>query len=99
MTLISQFEISILKLHRRRTKGEPKVSVGPEPEEIGRIDQYLDPYTGREYNPGEVPREVWAVATQMLFHHIDGDDYTKELIRDDPELLYLVLGVLFRYDP
>ena len=35
---------------------------------------------------------------QMLFHHIDGTDYTKELIRKDPELLDLVLGVLFRYD-
>ncbi len=87
------------KLHRRRTKGEPKVSVGPEPEEIGRIDQYLLKYTGREYDSGEVPHEVWAVAMQALFHHIDGKDFTKKLVRDDPELLDLVLGVLFRYDP
>ena len=86
------------QLHRRRTRGEQRVPVGSVGE-IGRIDQYVDPYMGREYDSGEDPKEVWAMAMHMLFHHIEGTDYTKELILDDPELLDLVLGVLFRYDP
>ncbi len=87
------------KLHRRRTKGEDRVVVGDRPDELGRKDQYVEEYMGREYGPGEVPKEVWPTAMQLVFHHFDGTDYTKELIRKDPELLDLVLGVLFRYDP
>ncbi len=87
------------QLHRRRTKGEDRVVVGPGQHEIGRKDQYVEKYMGREYDSGEDPKEVWAMAMHMLFHHIEGTDYMRELIRDDPELLDLVLGVLFRYDP
>lgn len=39
------------------------------------------------------------MAMQMLFHKIDGEDFMEDLAAEDPEMLDLALGVLFRYDP
>ena len=85
-------------LHRRRTKGEPRVVVGA-PGELGREDQYVDKYSGREYGAAEEPREVFTVAVQQTFHPVWGTEYLGEMARDDPEMLDLVIGVLLRYDP
>ena len=47
------------------------------------------------------PREVLTMAIQMLFYQIGHDrDYLIAMMaRRDPEMLDLILGVLFRYDP
>lgn len=89
------------KLHRRRTAGEARVRVGGGARELGRKDQYLRPYTGREYKYGgeELPEEVLTMAMQMLFHPVWEKEYLRKMVRDDPEFLDLALGVLFHYVP
>ena len=89
------------KLHRRRTAGEARVRVGGGAKELGRKDQYLRSYTGREYKYGddELPLEMLTMAMQMLFHPVWGEEHLREMVRDDPEFLDLALGVLFHYDP
>ena len=86
-------------LHRRRTKGEERVSIGRGKGETGRADQYLHRYTGREYDPGEEPREVLAMGMQQLFHPLFGREYLRDLVRRDPGIPDLLPGVLFGYDP
>ena len=87
-------------LHRRRTAGEPRVAIYDyAPREIGRRDKYVEAYTGREYGTGEIPQEVFTVGVQQLFHPVHGKEYLGLMARDDPEMLDLLLGVLFRYDP
>ena len=85
------------RLHRHRTAGEPRVQVGLEPRETGRKDQYIDPYFGREY--GGLPGEVMTMAIHVLFSPVLEVELLRDLVRDDPELLDLALGVLFHYDP
>ncbi len=54
-----------------------------------------------EYDPERPAIEVMTRAFQLLFHKLPGDrrvDLDK-LARDDPEMLDLVLGLLFHYDP
>lgn len=88
------------KLHRRRTAGEARVrGGGGGPRERGRKDQYIEDYSGREYGSEETPLEVFTMAAQMLFHPLWGKETLRDLVRDDPEMLDLILGVLFRYDP
>ncbi len=87
------------QLHRRRTAGEARVVVGGGPKEIGRKDQYIDKYMGREYGDDESPLEVLTMAMQMTFHPVWGEDCLRTMARDDPEMLDLVLGVLFHYNP
>ena len=48
--------------------------------------------------------EVITRAMQTLFHPLrdpTGREFEKfpDLVRDDPEMLHLTLGLLFRYDP
>ena len=87
------------QVHRRRTAGEPRIVVGPEKHEIGRKDDYVRAYAGREYGPDEEPREVFAMALQQLFHPIWGKEHLGDMARKDPEMLDLIVGVLLRYDP
>ncbi len=86
------------RLHLRRTVGEPRVTVGG-PGEIGRRDQYINSYAGREYGPGQRPREVFTMGMQQLFFPVWGEELLRDLARKDPEMLDLLIGVLFRYDP
>ena len=86
-------------LHRRRTKGEPRVLVGSGQNEIGRTDDYIHKYTGKEYDPGEEPLEVFTTGMQQLFHPVWDRERLRKLVRKDPEMLDLLLGVLFGYDP
>ncbi len=88
-------------LHRRRTRTEPlRVLRGYRRSVVGRKDDYVDNYFGREYAGFPAPAlEVITVAHQVLFHPRHGEELLRRLIRDDPEMLDLVLGVLFRYDP
>ncbi len=86
------------QLHRRRTAGEPRVQVGG-PTDLGRKDQYVHAYAGREYTKEELPQEVLTMGVQQLFHPVWDEEYLLMLVHDDPEMLDLVLGVLFHYDP
>lgn len=100
-------------VHRRRTAGEPVVSVDRQkPDgrtEVGRRDKYVHWYQGKEYGarPGRgadppvdgSPREVITMAYQMLLHPVHGEEKLRELIRHDPEMVDLALGALFHYDP
>lgn len=88
-------------LHRRRTAGEPRLPVSGDPDlssEIGRRDKYVDPYTGREYGDEERPLEVLTTGIQQLFHPVHGRDLLRVMAKKDPEMLDMLLGVLFRYD-
>ena len=102
-----------LDLHRRRTKGEPLVGVTRgHPDELGRMDQYVDLYQGREYGArrggraeGD-PLEVITMAYQYIWqtHLRTPGDYgywggEYKLLERDPEMLDLALGALFKYDP
>ena len=94
------FNQLFVDLHRRRTAGEPRVPVtAGSSSELGRTDQYFSKYMGREYGPDEDPREVLTMAMQGVFHPIWGRDYLPAIVRDDPEMVDHVLGVLFRYNP
>lgn len=57
------------------------------------------PHYGREYGPGQDPREVFTMAIQQTFHPVWGREFLRRLVRDDPEMLDLVTGVLLHYDP
>ena len=77
----------------------------------GRRDQYIDDYFGREYDPAMLAgigydpdrpaTEVMTHAFQILFHRLPGKEPVDldDLVRDDPEMLDLALGLLFHYDP
>ena len=84
------------KLHRRRTAGENRVSIGGG---VGCRDEYIRPYTDREYGASEAPREVLTMAMQMTFHPVWGEEHLREKVLDDLEFLDLAVGVLIRYDP
>ena len=90
-------------LHRRRTAGEPLVSVYDYPsKELGRRDKYISGYTGREYDvPGvaEGPKEVMTTSIEQVLHRPHGVDQVTKLLANDPEMLDLVLGLFFHYDP
>ena len=86
-------------LHRRRTGGDPLAAlyVG-RPREVGRRDQYIEPYTGREY-PRFGAAEVLTTSIEQVLHTPGGRDRLQNLLDDDPEMLDLVIGLLLRYDP
>ena len=70
------------------------------PEDRGRRDQYVDAYASREYEGLEAPAlEVITRGYQMLFYPLSGQEYLGEMARDDPEMLDLLLGMLFHYTP
>ena len=102
-------------LHLRRTTlpngdREPVVTLNPY-DSTGRRDQYIDDYFGREYDPAMLAgigydpdrpaTEVMTRAFQILFHRLPGKEPVDldDLVRDDPEMLDLALGLLFHYDP
>ena len=100
-------------VHRRRTAGEPVVSIiERDPngrKELGRRDKYVDWYQGREYGSrparrndppvSGAPREVVTMACQMLLHRTHKGEMLRELLERDSEMADLALGALFRYDP
>ena len=99
------FDDIFQQLHRRRTAGDPVLSLTNYGGR-GREDNYVDDYFGREYDHNSVKHrpaiEVVTRAFQLLFHRlkkkkdqVDLDDY----LRDDPEMVDLVIGMLFHYDP
>ena len=98
-------------LHRRRTTGEPLVEVTDgKPRERGRKDRYIRKYQGREYGArGNIdgdPQEVITMTYEYIWrtHYWQpgdrgywGGDF--KLLENDPEMLDLALGALFKYDP
>ena len=72
----------------------------------GRKDNYVDAYFGREYDHNSVKHrpaiEVVTRAFQVLFHRFDGTNGPIDIDRylhRDPEMVDLVIGMLFHYDP
>jgi len=66
------------------------------------VDEYFGrEYSGPGYDPARSALEVMTCAFQMLFHKLPGKEGADldKLVRRDPELLDLVLGLLFHYDP
>ncbi len=100
-TVMPDLNKPFVDLHRRRTKDEPLVPVTTgSNKETGRIDRYHRPYQGREYK-GD-PREVITMAFQDLWEKrsaLSKKSHLGNVVKDDPEMLDLVLGALFKYDP
>ncbi|MBC6405781.1 MAG: hypothetical protein GDA41_08685 [Rhodospirillales bacterium] len=103
------------ELHRRRTARpdgtrDPVTRFGRH-DSTGRKGRYVDEYFGREYDrtllqdlgydPNFPALEVMPRAFQLLFHKLPGKDGIDlhHLASDDPEMLDLMLGLLFHYDP
>ncbi len=87
-------------LHRRCTAGEPKEALYSWiPEETGRRDQYIEAYFGREYDDTDAPLEVLTMAVQTLFYPLHDKERLTDFARYDPELLDLLIGVLYHFDP
>lgn len=84
--------------HRRRTlKDKTEVLFPYAPAETGRPDKYVDRYTGREYMIGGA-LEVMSMAFQSVIgRDTPGKYLLYKMLRDDQELLKLVLGALFHY--
>lgn len=97
---IPELNARFTELHRRRTQGDPVVPVIPnQPDlkrETGRPDDYVHPYSGREYN-GD-PLEVMTMAFQQQQHLIHGDEFLDRLLDKDLEMLDLAVGALFKFD-
>ena len=87
-------------LHKARTRGEPILQLQRYRDGIvGRKDQYIDPYCGREY-PGWGPLEVIACAYEILLAPpADKKRGLHKLLKDDPGMADLAIGALMRYDP
>ena len=91
------------RVHRKRTAGEERVDVSPGHDEWGRKDKYLEDYYGREYYDDQVPKEVFTMTLEdTFFPRGPITDHLRSLAGHggrDTELLDLLLGVLFHYDP
>ena len=71
---------------------------------------YFDEYQGRHYGPEVVHGsatdlpdaegiEAPTRGYQALLHSVHGDEALHRLAKEDPGMLDLLMGVLFRYDP
>ena len=70
------------------------------PRVVGRDDDYVLPYAGRAYRwDRDDPQEVLTVHMQAVLQSWFGDEKLRDIARDDPGMLDLLLGVLFHYDP
>ena len=95
----SDLDDVFVQLHRRRRAGEAlAVLYDWRPREVGRQDQYIEAYTGREY-PAFGAAEVMTTSIEQVLHTPGGSDRLRQLLTDDPEMLDLVIGLLLHYDP
>jgi len=91
------------QLHRRRTADENLQLLSRlmhddrYRQELARPDKYLNPYFGREYGGDRPAREVLTMAFQYVL--ADKPENLALMHRSDVELLQLVLGVLFHFEP
>ena len=86
-------------LHKARTRGDPILQLRDyEPGVVGREDQYIDPYFGREYGDYG-PLEVITRSYQIMFAPIRGEEKLGKFLLKDPRLVDLAIGALMRYDP
>ncbi|ETD85741.1 phage head morphogenesis protein [Rhodobacter capsulatus] len=83
-------------LHRKRTKGEPLVQIRRG--EWARKDHYYNAYQGREYAFAK-PNPALEMLTMALQPVLGSDIKSVRMLRDlmkvDPEMLEMALGVLF----
>ena len=88
-------------LHKARTRGEPILQLRDyETGVVGREDQYIDPYCGREY-PRWGPLEVITCTYEVLLGTPANMEKRglRSLLRDDPGMADLAIGALMRYNP
>ena len=101
------FDDVFQQLHRRRTAGDPILPLtNYSSRSLGREDDYVDAYFGREYSSKRFrhrpAREVATRAFQLLFHRLERRKDQVDLdryLRRDPEMVDLIIGMLFHYDP
>ena len=86
-------------LHRQRTAGDPVTALRGYRGMRGREDWYIDAYFGREYGGENGAIEVITRGYQILFSPLYGRERLGDMARDDPEMLDLLLGALFHYNP
>ncbi|MDE0272059.1 MAG: hypothetical protein OXP11_12710 [Gammaproteobacteria bacterium] len=65
----------------------------------GRDDDYALLYAGRDYPDYGDALEVWSVHMQSLLHDFEGREMLGRMVRDDPAMLDLIIGLLLEYDP
>jgi hypothetical protein len=96
------------ELHKRRTDGETlralryiDPSRNYRRDEFARPDNYVEPYMGKEYR-GRGALELFPMAMEYVLGATasrakgwgSSEEFFLRLVRDDPELFWLVLGVL-----
>lgn len=92
-------------LHRRRTAGMPlrrlmDLQRGYGPRELTREDSYMHPYQGKEY-ASQGALEVMSMAFEWVLgaEGPRGEAQLAMLAQRDPEMIQLVLGLLFGWRP
>ena len=70
-----------------------------QPHIVGRDDDYVLDYVGRDYGGDLDGLEVLPEHLATVFHDHFGDEYLGTLATDDPRMLDLVLGFLFHWNP
>ena len=66
----------------------------------GRDDDYALAYAGRDYlEPDGDALEVWTTHLQALLHDLWGEEQLPDMLRRDPAMLDMMLGLLLGYDP
>jgi hypothetical protein len=106
-SVMPELDAYFQQLHRRRTEGEALISLrslrrGYWPNEMTRKDKYADAYFGKEYGRHGA-LEVLPMSFQGVLIGSYGEHTPNGLIRDmlrkDPEIVHLTLGLLFSYAP
>ena len=70
------------------------------PDVQGRDDDYALAYAGRDYlRPDGGATEVWTTHMQALLHDLWGKELLPRMLRDDPAMVDMMLGLLLGYDP
>lgn len=95
-----QLDALFTELHKRRTAGDKLKRLrdwfpGMNFNEVTREDNYFHPYQGKEYD-GE-PKEMLTMSFQWVLasSEVEFEKFRKH----DPEMLNLVLGLLFNFKP
>ena len=102
---VPELQAPFTMLHARRTTQpdgtfDPWLPLAPDYLRVrGRKDQYIDAYFGAHRTRDDPPLEVITRGMQIVLHSLHGRERLDVLFREDPQMLDLVLGVLYRYDP
>ncbi len=104
-------EVHVRRTTNSAGERDPRVSVysdHPDHDERGQPDDYVDGYSGRIYPetttdalgmPAGDPLELATTHMEMVLGDHGAEDRLSDLAKEDPEMLDLVLGMLFNFDP